>query len=50
MVKEGIVLGHKISHSRVEADKVMIETIEKLSSPFSTIDILSFLGHVNFYR
>ena len=50
MVKEEIVLWHKISWSRVEVDKAKIETIEKLPPPVSAKDIQSFLGHVGFYR
>lgn len=50
MVKEGIVLGHKISHSEIEVDKAKIETTEKLPPLFSSKDIRSFLGHVGFYR
>ena len=30
MVKEGTVLGHRISESGIEVDKAKIETIEKL--------------------
>ena len=33
MVKEGIVLGHKISEKGIEVDKAKIETIEKLPPP-----------------
>nr|GEZ81313.1 reverse transcriptase domain-containing protein [Tanacetum cinerariifolium] len=50
MVKEGIVLGHKISKKGIEVDKAKIEVILKL--PHSTIvkGIRSFLGHAEFYR
>ena len=30
MVKEGIVLGHRISEKGIEVDRAKIETIEKL--------------------
>ena len=48
MVKEGIVLGHRISARGIEVDKVKIETIEKLPPPSSMKGIRSFLGHVGF--
>ena len=50
MVKEGIVLGHRISKRGIEVDKAKIETIEKLLPPSSVKGIRSFLGHVRFYR
>ena len=49
MVKEGIVLGHKISTRGIEVDKAKIEMIEKLPLPSSMKGIRSFLGHVGFY-
>nr|GFA48960.1 reverse transcriptase domain-containing protein [Tanacetum cinerariifolium] len=33
MVKEGIVLGHKISKNKIEVDKAKIDVIAKLSHP-----------------
>ena len=50
MVKEGIVLGHRISERGIEVDKVKIETTEKLPPPSSVKGIRSFLGHAGFYR
>ena len=50
MVKEGIVLGHRISERGIEVDRTEIETIEKLLPPFSVKGIRSFLGHAGFYR
>ncbi|GJY36114.1 reverse transcriptase domain-containing protein [Tanacetum coccineum] len=50
MVKEGIVLGHKVSGSRIEVDKAKIEVIYKLPYPTNVKAIRSFLGHVGFYR
>ncbi|GJZ46279.1 reverse transcriptase domain-containing protein [Tanacetum coccineum] len=50
MVKEGIVLGHKVSYSRIEADKAKIEAISKLPYPINVKVIRSFLGHAGFYR
>nr|GEZ66810.1 reverse transcriptase domain-containing protein [Tanacetum cinerariifolium] len=50
MVKEGIVLGHKISKKRIEVDKAKIKVISKLSHPTTVKGIQSFLGHAGFYR
>ncbi|XP_070003437.1 uncharacterized mitochondrial protein AtMg00860-like [Nicotiana sylvestris] len=50
MVKEGIVLGHKISKNGIEVDKAKIEVILKLPPPTSTKGVRSFLGHMGFYR
>nr|GEW85610.1 hypothetical protein [Tanacetum cinerariifolium] len=50
MVKEGIVLGHKISKKGIEVDKVKIEVISKLPHPTTVKGIRSFLGHAGFYR
>ena len=47
MIKEGIVLGHKISPIVIEVDRAKVEIIEKLPPPNS---IRSFLGHARFYR
>ncbi|GJU58860.1 reverse transcriptase domain-containing protein [Tanacetum coccineum] len=48
MVKEGIVLGHKISGKGNEVDKAKIDVIAKL--PYPTNSVRSFLGHAGFYR
>nr|GFB14488.1 reverse transcriptase domain-containing protein [Tanacetum cinerariifolium] len=45
MVKEGIVLGHKISEKRIEVDKEKIDVISKLHYPATVKGIRSFLGH-----
>nr|GEZ97200.1 reverse transcriptase domain-containing protein [Tanacetum cinerariifolium] len=45
MVKEGIVLGHKISKNRIEVDKAKIDVIAKLPHPMTVKGIRSFLGH-----
>ncbi|GJU90849.1 putative nucleotidyltransferase, ribonuclease H [Tanacetum coccineum] len=50
MVKEGIVLGHKVSGSGIEVDKAKIEVISKLPYPTNVKAIRSFLGHAGFYR
>nr|GFC07887.1 reverse transcriptase domain-containing protein [Tanacetum cinerariifolium] len=50
MVKEGIVLGHKISKKGIEVDKTKIEVISKLPHPTTVKGIRNFLGHEGFYR
>ena len=35
MVREGIVLGHKISKRGIEVDKAKVEVIEKLPPPMT---------------
>nr|GEW06590.1 hypothetical protein [Tanacetum cinerariifolium] len=50
MVKEGIVLGHKISKNGIEVDKAKVDVIAKLPHPTTVKGIRSFLGHVGFYR
>ncbi|XP_061357214.1 uncharacterized protein LOC133301576 [Gastrolobium bilobum] len=50
MVREGIVLGHKISSKGLEVDKAKVEAIEKLPPPTTVKGIRSFLGHAGFYR
>ncbi|XP_071695081.1 uncharacterized protein [Rutidosis leptorrhynchoides] len=50
MVKEGIVLGHKISRKGIEVDKAKINVISNLPEPANVKAIKSFLGHAGFYR
>ncbi|GJY59480.1 reverse transcriptase domain-containing protein [Tanacetum coccineum] len=50
MVKEGIVLGHKISKSEIEVDRAKVDVIAKLPHPTSVKGVRSFLGHAGFYR
>ncbi|GJY41863.1 reverse transcriptase domain-containing protein [Tanacetum coccineum] len=50
MVKEGIVLGHKISKKGIEVDKAKIDVIAKLPHPTTIKGIRSFPGHAGFYR
>nr|GEW66158.1 reverse transcriptase domain-containing protein [Tanacetum cinerariifolium] len=45
MVKEGIVLDHKISKNGIEVDKAKVEIIAKLPHPTIVKGIRSFLGH-----
>ncbi|GKE29945.1 reverse transcriptase domain-containing protein [Tanacetum coccineum] len=46
MVKEGIVLGHKISKNGIEVDKAKVDVIAKLLHPTTVKGVWSFLGHV----
>ncbi|GKD19014.1 reverse transcriptase domain-containing protein [Tanacetum coccineum] len=46
MVKEGIVLGHKISKNGIEVDKSKIDVIH----PTTVKGVWSFLGHAGFYQ
>nr|GFA26661.1 reverse transcriptase domain-containing protein [Tanacetum cinerariifolium] len=50
MVKEGIVLGHKISRNGIEVDKAKVDVITKFPHPTIVKGVRSFLGHVGFYR
>ncbi|GJR78004.1 reverse transcriptase domain-containing protein [Tanacetum coccineum] len=50
MVKEGIVLGHKISKNRIKVDKAKVDVIAKLPHPTTVKGIWSFIGHAGFYR
>nr|GEW72424.1 reverse transcriptase domain-containing protein [Tanacetum cinerariifolium] len=49
IVKEGIVLGHKISKNGIEVDKAKVDVIAKLPHPITVKGIRSFLGHAGFY-
>ncbi|GJR69295.1 reverse transcriptase domain-containing protein [Tanacetum coccineum] len=50
MVKEGIVLGHKISKNGIEVDKAKVDMIAKLPHPTTVKGVQSFLSHAGFYR
>nr|GEZ31738.1 DNA-directed DNA polymerase [Tanacetum cinerariifolium] len=50
MVKEDIVLGHKISKNEIEVDKAKVDVIAKLPHPTSVKGIRSLLGHADFYH
>nr|GFB62014.1 retrovirus-related Pol polyprotein from transposon 17.6 [Tanacetum cinerariifolium] len=50
MVKEGIVLRHKISKQGIEVDKAKVDVINKLPHPTTVKGIRSFLGPADFYR
>ncbi|GJT08202.1 reverse transcriptase domain-containing protein [Tanacetum coccineum] len=50
MVKEGIVLGHKIFGAGIKVDRAKIDMIAKLPYPTNVKGVRSFLGHAGFYR
>jgi len=50
MVKEGIVLGHRIFEKEIEVDRAKIGTIEKLPPQTIVRGVRRFLGHAGFYR
>ena len=50
MVREGIVLGHKISARGIKVDRAKIDVIEKLPPPLNVKGVRSFLGHAGFYK
>nr|GEW50729.1 reverse transcriptase domain-containing protein [Tanacetum cinerariifolium] len=50
IVKEGLVLGHKISKNGIEVDKAKVDGFSKLPHPTTVKGIHSFLGHAGFYR
>jgi hypothetical protein len=48
MVKQGIVLGHVISHQGIEVDKAKVDLISNLPPPRMVKEIRTFLGYVDF--
>ncbi|GJU54345.1 reverse transcriptase domain-containing protein [Tanacetum coccineum] len=50
MVKEGIVLGHKISRVGIEVDRAKIDVIAKFPYPTNVKGVRRILGHAGFYR
>nr|GEW44595.1 reverse transcriptase domain-containing protein [Tanacetum cinerariifolium] len=50
MVKEGIMLGNKVSGVGLEVGKAKIDVISKVPPPANVIGIRNFLGHTGFYR
>jgi hypothetical protein len=50
MVKQGIVLGHVISHWGIEVDKGKVDLISNLPPSLTVKEVRSFLGHAGFYR
>ncbi|XP_013626759.1 PREDICTED: uncharacterized mitochondrial protein AtMg00860-like [Brassica oleracea var. oleracea] len=50
MVRDGIVLRHKISEKGIGVDKAKVEVMMSLQPPTTVKTIRSFLGHAGFYR
>nr|GEX38141.1 DNA-directed DNA polymerase [Tanacetum cinerariifolium] len=50
MVKEGIVIGHKIFKEGIEVDKAKVDVIDKLPHPTTVKGICIFLSHAGFYQ
>ena len=50
MVREGIVVGHKVSIHGIEVDTKKIKVIEQLPPPTNVNGIQSFLDHGGVYR
>ena len=49
-VREGIVLGHRVSSKGIKVDPAKISTIKKLPPPMNVKGIRSFFGHACFCR
>ena len=50
MVREGIVLGHRVFKEGLEVDKAKISTIENLVPFMNVKGVRNFLGNACFYR
>ncbi|KAL1199579.1 putative mitochondrial protein [Cardamine amara subsp. amara] len=50
MVRDGIVLGHRVSEAGIEVDCAKIEVMMSLQPPNCVKGVRSFLGHAGFYR
>ena len=50
MIKQGIVLGHIISHQGIEVDKAKVDLIFNLPPSRTVNEICSFLGNACFYN
>lgn len=50
MVKEGIVLGHKISKMGIQVDRAKVDTIENLPHHTNVKGVRIFLAHAGFYH
>nr|GFA98450.1 reverse transcriptase domain-containing protein [Tanacetum cinerariifolium] len=50
MVKEGIVLRHKISKIKIKSDRFKVDVIAKLPYPTTVKGVRSFLRNAGFYR
>nr|GEX28376.1 reverse transcriptase domain-containing protein [Tanacetum cinerariifolium] len=50
MVKELIILGHKIYKNGLEVDRAKVDVIAKLPYPTTVKGVRSFIGHAGFYQ
>lgn len=50
MVKDRIILGHKISMYGIQVDQTKVEVIGKLPPPISVKRVRIYLGHAGLYR
>ncbi len=50
MVREGIVLGHRVSERGIEVDRAKIDVIDQLPPPMNIKGIHSFMGHAGFHQ
>nr|XP_009601215.1 uncharacterized protein LOC104096536 [Nicotiana tomentosiformis] len=50
MVREGIILGHKVTAHGIKVDRAKIDVVSRLPPPSSVKSIRSVLGHAWFYR
>ncbi|XP_015939616.1 uncharacterized protein LOC107465138 [Arachis duranensis] len=48
--RQGIVLGHVVSHEEIFVDPAKVDVITTLPYPSSVREVRSFLGHAEFYR
>ncbi|KAA3464047.1 Retrovirus-related Pol polyprotein from transposon 412 family [Gossypium australe] len=48
VVREGIMLGHRISRRGIEVDKVKVNVIEKLPPPMTVKGVCCFLRNADF--
>nr|GEZ26985.1 reverse transcriptase domain-containing protein [Tanacetum cinerariifolium] len=46
-LREGVVLGHKISKSSIEVDRAKVDVIAKPPHPTTVMGVRSFLGHAD---
>ena len=49
MVREGIVLGHRVFKRGIEVNLAKLDAIEQLPPPTNVKGVRSFLGHTGFY-
>ena len=50
MVREGIVLGYRVSERGIKVDRAKIDVIKQFPPPTNVKEVRSFLGHAGFYR